>query len=338
MSVDVTNTGDGAGDGGRDGAGTPTWDAEDAGGVPVQDVELVLVSYRSAHQVRALLANLPDELAVVVVDNASDVDGLSRLPAERPNTRYVDSGGGKGFARAANTGARTSTREFLVFGNPDSRPTPEHLATLVADVASDPGLAASAATMAGVDGRVELGVGGWEPTAARAVVHAAGLHKVFPRAGLYAKPAPGEPLEVDWTTGACMAVRRSTFLELGCFDEDFYVYNEDMAYGRSARAAGLREKLRTDVIVPHAAGGSGAPSLEMLRLRGAAMRRYLARHHGAATVHGVSSVLALGYAVRTVQCRVLRRTDRADQHWAYVKGVTTGRASVAGRVVMERIK
>ncbi|WP_432563177.1 glycosyltransferase family 2 protein [Kineococcus sp. SYSU DK003] len=302
------------------------------------DVELVLVSYRSAHQIRALLENLPDELPVAVVDNASDVDGLSQLPSQRPNTRYVDSGGGKGFAKAANAGARTSTHEFVVFGNPDSRPTLEHLLTLVDDVASDPRLAASAATMAGVDGRVELGVGGWEPTARRALVHAVGLHKLFPRAGLYARPAPGEPLDVDWTTGACMAVRRSTFLELGCFDEDFYVYNEDMAFGRSARAAGLSEKLRTDVIVPHAAGGSGAPNLEMLRLRGAAMRRYLARHHGTATVRGISSVLAAGYAVRTVQCLALRRNDRADQHWAYVKGVTTGRASVAGRVVMDRIK
>lgn len=302
-----------------------------------RDVELVLVSYRSAHQITALLEGLPDDLPVVVVDNASDVDGLSRLPLTRPATRYVDSGGGKGFARAANMGARTSTHEFLVFGNPDSRPTVEHLAALVEDVATDPGLAASAATMTGVDGNVELGVGGWEPTGPRALVHAAGLHKVFKRAGLYARPAPGEAIDVDWTTGACMAVRRSTFTALGCFDEDFYVYNEDMAFGRAARRAGLREKLRTDVVVPHAAGGSGAPNLEMLRLRGAAMRRYLSRHHGPAVVGSISAVLAAGYAVRTVQCTVLRRTDRANQHWAYVKGVTTGRASVAGRVVMERI-
>ncbi|WP_432541738.1 glycosyltransferase family 2 protein [Kineococcus sp. SYSU DK002] len=307
-------------------------------GALAHDVELVLVSYRSAHQIRALLAGLPAELPVVLVDNASDVDGLSQLARERPRTRYLDSGGGKGFAKAANMGARTSTHEFVVFGNPDSRPTAEHLEALVADVARDAGLAASAATMAGVDGRVELGVGGWEPTAVRALVHSTGLHKVFPRAGLYARPEPGEALEVDWTTGACMAVRRSTFLELGCFDEDFYVYNEDMMFGRTARAAGLRERLRTDVVVPHAAGGSGAPNLEMLRLRGAAMRRYLARHHSGATVRGISSVLALGYAVRTVQCRLLRRQGRADQHWAYVKGITTGRASVAGRVVMERIK
>lgn len=311
-----------------------------AGAVPnplTRDVELVLVSYRSAHQISALLAGLPAELPVVIVDNALDVDGLSRLAAQRPRTRYVDSGGGKGFARAANMGARTSTHEFLVFGNPDSRPTAEHLAALVEDVATDPGLAASAATMTGVDGHVELGVGGWEPSGPRALVHAAGLHKIFKRAGLYARPAPGETIDVDWTTGACMAVRRSTFVELGCFDEDFYVYNEDMAFGRSARLAGLREKLRTDVVVPHAAGGSGAPNLEMLRLRGAAMRRYLSRHHSPGAVASISAVLAAGYAVRTVQCRVLRRSDRADQHWAYVKGVTTGRASVAGRVVMEKV-
>ncbi|WP_432510349.1 glycosyltransferase family 2 protein [Kineococcus sp. SYSU DK001] len=336
MSVDVTNTADGAPADRTPADGTSG--AADPRGALAHDVELVLVSYRSAHQIRALLAGLPAELPVVLVDNASDVDGLSALARERPRTRYVDSGGGKGFAKAANMGARTSTHEFVVFGNPDSRPTVEHLNALVSDVARDAGLAASAATMAGVDGRVELGVGGWEPTAVRALVHSAGLHKVFPRAGLYARPAPGEALEVDWTTGACMAVRRSTFLELGCFDEDFYVYNEDMMFGRTARAAGLRERLRTDVVVPHAAGGSGAPNLEMLRLRGAAMRRYLARHHSGATVSGISSVLALGYAVRTVQCRLLRRQDRADQHWAYVKGITTGRASVAGRVVMERIK
>ncbi|GAB7192719.1 glycosyltransferase family 2 protein [Kineococcus sp. NUM-3379] len=299
------------------------------------DVELVLVSYRSAPQIQGLLEGLPVDLPVVVVDNAQNVDGVRELVEARPHGRYVDSGGGKGFARAANMGARTSGHEFLVFGNPDSRPTLEALTAIVADVAQDPTCAASAATMVGTDGRVELGVGGWEPTVRRALVHSAGLHKLFPRAGLFARPEPHEPIEVDWTTGACMAVRRSTFLDLGGFDEDFYVYNEDVAYGRQARTAGMYEKLRTDVLVRHSAGGSGAPSLEMLRLRGAAMARYLRRHHSPTAARTLTLALASGYAARALQRTLTREGDLASQHWAYVKGVTTGRATVAGRVVME---
>jgi len=302
----------------------------------VRDVELVLVSYRSGQQIAGLLAGLPPSLPVVVVDNAGDSDGVRAVVEARPGGRYVDSGGGKGFAKAANMGARTSTHEFIVFGNPDSRPTAEVVEALVEDVATDPTCAASAATMVGVDGNVELGVGGWEPTVRRALVHSAGLHKLLPRAGVYARPRPGEDLPVDWTTGACMAVRRSTFLDLGAFDESFYVYNEDMAFGRTARAQGMHEKLRTDLLVPHSAGGSGAPSLEMLRLRGASMSRYLSRDRSPAAHRLLTAALASGYAVRTVQRRLMRQHDLADQHWAYVKGVTTGRASVAGTVVVSR--
>lgn len=305
-------------------------------GTRVPPFELVVVSYKSRSQLEGLLADLPDELPVVVVDNAGGSDGVDAVAKERPNGRYLD-GGGSGFAKAANLGARTSTYEYVVFGNPDSRPSIGDYEALVAAVAADPQVASASGTMVSADGGVELGTAGWEPTLRRSLIHAAGIHKLFPRAGLFARPRPGERLEVDWTSGAAMAVRRDTFVSLGGFDERYYVYNEDVAFGRAVREQGLRQVLRTDILVPHASGGSGAPSLEMLRLRGASMARYVSRHNPPAVAGAIRVALALGYFTRVIQRQFLRPdAQRAAEYRAYIAGLATARASVGGKVVTDR--
>lgn len=310
-----------------------------AGGAYERDrlraVELVVVAYRSRAQVEQMLAGLPPDLPVVVVDNSDGSDGLEDVILARPNGRYLH-GGGVGFARAANLGARTSSAEYLVFVNPDTRPTTGDLATLVEDVATDPHCSASGGTLVEPDGRAQIGVGGWEPSLRRAAVHAVSLHKLFPRAGIFARPVLGEPEHLDWVSGGCMAVRRRTFLDLGCFDEDFYVYNEDVAFGRASRMRGLAQRLRTDVPISGASGGSGAPSLEMMRLRGASMDRYLRKYHSRLRADVMVAVIGLGYAVRAVQRLLGRDRRRAREHWAYALGCFTGRAFVGGRVVTSR--
>jgi N-acetylglucosaminyl-diphospho-decaprenol L-rhamnosyltransferase len=290
---------------------------------PRPDFEVVLVAYRSADLVAQLLAALPGDLPVAVVDNARGADGLAAIVAGHPAARYLE-GPGRGFASGANLGARTSVHEIVVFVNPDSSPTVDQLTTLVDDVAGDAGLAAASATTVLPDGRVEIGVGGWEPSVRRALVHAVGAHKVFPTGGLWARPVPGAPLELDWLSGACMAVRRSTFLELGGFDEDFFVYNEDVAFGRSVREAGLRQRIRTDVLVPHQGGGSGEGKTRMLRLRGASLVRYVRRHNSAPATLGIRAALTLGYAPRWLAARLRGRRGLADEHAAYVTGLWRG--------------
>ena len=302
-------------------------------GATVPGYELVVVSYHSRPQIEGLLAGLAADLPLVIVDNAGGRDGLRDLAAARPNTRYLD-GGGNGFAKAANLGARSTAYEYVIFVNPDARPTPGNLDTLVNTLVEEPILASAAATMVSAEGEVEIGTGGWEPTLKRAVIHAIGLHKILPEAGLFARPRPYLPLAVEWTTGACMAVRVSTFLGLGCFDEQFYVYNEDVAFGRAVREKNLLQSLRTDVLVPHAAGGSGAPSREMLRLRGASMARYVGQHNSPTTAGLIRLSLAIGYLTRVAEQLAARNRPRAMEHLSYVLGVVTGRASVAGKAVI----
>lgn len=301
----------------------------------VPNFELVVVTYRSRTQVEGLLEGLPPDLPLVVVDNSDGADGIGEMLADRPDCRVLH-GGGRGFARAANLGALTSEYDTVVFVNPDARPTLDTLWSLVDDVRADDTLASSAGTPIGRDGYPELGTGGWEPTVRRAVAHAAALHKVAPKMGLYARPAPGEAIELDWTTGACMAVRTEVFRRLGGFDEGFFVYSEDVAFGHTVRALGLRQRLRTDLLVPHASGGSGAPSLEMCRLRGASMARYMRTRRGGIAGRLITATVAGGYLVRFAGYRLRRNPARAAEHLSYARGALTGRAWVAGEEVTSR--
>ena len=285
--------------------------------------EVVLVTYKSRDLAAAMFARLPDDVPVVVVDNSKGVDGVPELVAGRKNARYLD-GAGEGFAKAANLGARTSVADVVLFLNPDAEPSLGQLTALVDDLAADPRLAAVAATTVRPDGRVELGVGGWEPTARRAFVHALGLHVLFPAAGLYARPVPNIPIELDWMSGACLAVPREQFVSLGGFDEGFFVYNEDMAYGRRLRLAGLRQKLRTDVLVPHVGGGSGGARTRMFQMRGASMVGYVADHNSAGTVLGVRVALSLGTLARAAVARARGNKTLAAEHRGYVKGLWAG--------------
>nr|WP_269327125.1 glycosyltransferase family 2 protein [Kineosporia mesophila] len=293
---------------------------------------MIIVSYNSRSQIEGLLAGLPNDIPLAVVDNARGADGLRDLIRDRPNARYLE-GAGQGFATAANLGARSSAYEYVIFVNPDTRPTVTGLETLVSQLAAEPDIASSAATTVGADGSVEIGTGGWEPTVRRAVIHSIGLHKIAPQAGLFARPRPYLPIRVDWTTGACMAVRVSTFTDLGGFDEQFFVYNEDVAFGRAVREKNMTQALRTDVLVQHAAGNSGAPSKEMLRLRGASMARYVAQHNNLQNARAIRLALTFGYGLRVLASLAKGDKSRAQEHWSYILGVTSGRASVGGRTV-----
>jgi GT2 family glycosyltransferase len=284
----------------------------------------VIVSYHSRGQLEQMFATLPLDLPVVIIDNASGADRIDELVADRPNGRYLDSGGGKGFAKAANMAIRSSSYEFVVLGNPDSRPTVDVMNKLVDDLREDERLVTSAATMKGHDNRPEIGNGGWEPTPRRVLVHVLGLHKIAPSSGLFARPTPGRPMNPEWLTGACMAVRREVFLSLGAFDETFFVYSEDMALGRAIREAGLGQRLRTDLLVPHGAGGSGAPKKWMLQMRGASMMRYLRKHNTPGQVATMRSLLVIGYAGRALLARARGREATAAEHSAYIKGLLVG--------------
>lgn len=285
------------------------------------DYELIVVAYKSRRQLGGLLADLPD-VPLAVVDNSATEEDLSDLLEWRSNARHLDTGGNVGFSVAANLGAQTSSAPNLIFLNPDTRPSIEVLEDLVGQLRSDPGAAAAAPNLTKPGGQPASG-GGGDLTLIRTLLHAAGLHRVFRRAGVYFLPRQGEVVEADWLSGTCLAIRRDLFLELGGFDPYYFIYASDLDLGRKIRQRGLRQWLRADLAVPHLDGGSSeeVPASSTWRMRGRGWAKYIRRNR--APLEGAVMVPALvgGFLARAVLYRALGRRLRSQEVLTYARSI-----------------
>lgn len=297
-----------------------------------RQIEIVVISYRSAPLVLRALNSWEGTFHVCVVDNAADADGLAESTRKYPEVRYLQMPS-VGFTRAANAAVYSTTADFLVFVNPDSGATAQDIWSLAGGLSEDPAAICHAALE-------ELGPGcycggGWEPTLRRSVVHALGLHRIFPKAGIIAITDVATSIDVDWVTGSVAAYRTSDLTAMGGFDERFYLYSEDVAFGHRARQIGKCQVVREDVLISPLQSGSGAPSHEMTRLQGASFANYLDIYGDSSTASMIKIILAFGFAGRALLAALTGAFSSSRVHLMFIAGLLTRKAFVAGNEVSQ---
>jgi N-acetylglucosaminyl-diphospho-decaprenol L-rhamnosyltransferase len=248
---------------------------------------VVIVGYNSADVIVACLAALPEALVgvacvdVVLADNASTDDTISRARAAYPAIRVVPTGGNLGYAAAINRGRdAASEHDLLLVLNPDTVLAKGSIARLATALApSDRGLAVP--RMLAPDGSLsfslrrapslitalgEAVLGG--PRAGRL-----GWGEVVVDPGRYESAGP-----TDWATGAVVLVARRCREAIGDWDESFFLYSEETDYMLRAMDAGLSTWYVPEAVAEHR-GGESATSAQLWRLVVTnKVRLYRARH------------------------------------------------------------
>jgi N-acetylglucosaminyl-diphospho-decaprenol L-rhamnosyltransferase len=198
------------------------------------EVSAVVVSYNSTADLPDCLRSLRSEgvADVVVVDNDSSDGSVEVAHAVDPEAKVVQTGANLGFGTAANRGVAMATGDHLLILNPDTVVEPGTVKALSEALDRDPGLAAVGPRLENVDGSLYPSVRRF-PDLMVAFGHAF-LGLVWPR-----NPATrryrmldwdhDQPsASVDWVSGACVLVRRSAFDMVGGFDEEYFMYVEDV--------------------------------------------------------------------------------------------------------------
>mgnify|MGYP002875628930 CR=1 FL=1 len=220
-------------------------------------ISVIIVNYNAgrylADAVASVVASrIPHE--IIVVDNDSTDDSLSRLPdSEHHALQIVRLGDNTGFANACNEGIRLAEGEFLALINPDCRVYPGALAALKGMLEKDPSAGMVGPRVVNPDGSEQRGARRDIPNPWRIFCTTLGLHRLMPEHPRFrdfnrnADPLPEKSTAVQAISGACMMVRRNALASVGMMDGDYFMHFEDLDWCLRFTAAGWRI-----VFVPHA--------------------------------------------------------------------------------------
>jgi GT2 family glycosyltransferase len=203
--------------------------------------------------VESLFAQSLPASEVIIVDNGPGGRLAARLDGCAPGVVAIESGRDGGYGRAVNIGARRTSADYVVCLNPDARADARCLERLVAEADGDERVAVVGAQVLLADGETcNAGANPLHPTG------------ISPSGGSGEPREHGEPRDVIVVSGACMLLRRSAFLALGGFIEDFFLYYEDVNLCWRQFLAGHRIVYCPEATVAHDYEFGGRPQKWLL--------------------------------------------------------------------------
>ena len=183
-----------------------------------------------------------DRIQVVVVDNASSDGSEEMVRSDYSFCDLVQLEETVGFGQANNAGARRATAPLILLLNQDTVVREGSLRELIELLEEHPRCGVAGGLVYDGDGELERSTGSF-PTLGSMVLDRL-LGRLPPARGLLGRLSErhwtgyGEARRVDWVTGAYLWIRRELFEELGGFDENIYLYCEDVDLAYRALLAG----------------------------------------------------------------------------------------------------
>lgn len=219
---------------------------------PFHRVSALIVTWNSASTIARCLDSLPPEVEVVVVDNGSSDDTVSRIRAHQRPVYLIENTVNLGFGAACNLAVRHASGAFYLLLNPDAELRPHALERMQEALVERPELGCLGPSIRDANGRLELSWGS-APTLLNEWRRRDEHHGRRPMPDL-----PFELTSVDWISGACMMLRAEAWEAVDGFDANYFLYFEDVDLCRRLSVLGWGVALLPSAEVTHLRGASAS--------------------------------------------------------------------------------
>jgi GT2 family glycosyltransferase len=259
---------------------------------------------------------------VIVVDNGSSDDSVSRVKERFPQVIVVEAGRNLGFAAANNRAMRQAKGEFVLLVNTDALLEKDCARSLLDVMEADPRAGMAGPQLLNADGSRQTSYEA-TPTLATETLNRSLLKRLFPAKFPGKHRRRSEPEQVETLIGAVMMIRRKALEQLGGFDEDYFFFLEETDLAVRMRQTGWKVVHDPRAEAVHLQGATASTHQAEARIEFYRSRYLFFRKHygpgamlflkGVMTanltlnvlVFGLASVLTLGRVEKvTAKCRV----------------------------------
>jgi len=278
-------------------------------------VSVIVVSHNTRSDLDRCLTEIGDGHELIVVDSGSS-DGSPELVRERfAHARLIALDDNPGYGAAANVGIERACGDYVLVLNADAWPLADAIASLISFAEREPRAGVVGPRLLNPDGTLQRSVRGF-PTVWRLATEYLFLRWFAPRSrALNAFYGSGfdhrTPRDAEFLVGAALLVRRDALEDVGAFDADFFMFDEEVDLCYRMHAAGWRVLFDPDSQFVHVGGASTRQvPTQMYREQLRSHLRFLAKHHGVGDAERARRLLVAAMRVRAVVFAVVRQPER----------------------------
>lgn len=223
---------------------------------------------------------------VLVVDNNSTDKSIEYLQGQFPFVEFISNTVNQGFSKANNQAVEKARGKYILFLNPDTIVPEDAFTKCIAFMEATPDAGALGVQM--VDGTGEYlkeSKRGF-PSLWVSFCKMSGLTRWFPTSKVLARYYMGhlsnqQNHQVDILSGAFMMVKKAVLDKTGGFDEQFFMYGEDIDLSYRIQQAGFKNYYFADCTIIHFKGESTRKDSKYVRQFYKAMVQFVQKHfHG----------------------------------------------------------
>lgn len=199
---------------------------------------------------------------VIVVDNKSDDITIIKAEEQFQKFKYIFNEINGGFGNGCNLGAGNASGEFLLFLNPDTIAAESEIEKLLNTAKQYPEYLIISCCQVTEKGKESIAFGKFP-----SITNLTGFQRAIFRSLKKEKEKSEQDISFpDWVSGSVILTRRETFEKVTGFDEDFWMYFEDVDLCRRVRNIDGEIAFCRNIYIEHNHGGSSRINLKTTSL------------------------------------------------------------------------